>query len=203
MPRNANKGVYKEKEFQTYAIWKSLPPHIRGLKKEQLKSYGFTDPLMISISKIKTQTEFAKYFRIKDLGTLTDWNTRIRKNELANDRKKSTDSERVDLVEPAAALQATLKEQLEEIDRKISMTPNSILEKKIERLQKTIMKLKKEKSGIDTASIKKDSARKSQVRAMPESEPSPSLNHSPENIQTAERDERETLSKKIRRIFGW
>lgn len=82
MPTNAKKNVYKEKEFQTYVLWKSLPAFFRGMQKKELQSYGFTDPLILKIVAIKNQTTFAKKFGIKDLGTLTDWNNRIKNNNL-------------------------------------------------------------------------------------------------------------------------
>lgn len=82
MPTNAKKNVYKEKEFQTYVLWKSLPAFFRGMQKKELQFYGFTDPIILKIVMIKNQTSFAKKFNIKDLGTLTDWNKRIRDNNL-------------------------------------------------------------------------------------------------------------------------
>lgn len=81
MPKNAKKGVYKEKEFEMYVLWKSIPAYFRGMKEAELFSQGFTDPLVMKIAKIQNQTAFAKKFRIKDMGTLTDWNARIKKNE--------------------------------------------------------------------------------------------------------------------------
>ncbi len=82
MPTNAKKNVYKEKEFQTYVLWKSLPAFFRGMQKKELQTYGFTDPIILKIVTIKNQTTFAKKFGIKDLGTLTDWNNRIKNNNL-------------------------------------------------------------------------------------------------------------------------
>lgn len=84
MPNNAKKSVYKEKEFEMYLLWKSLPAHYRGIKKTELESSGFTDPLILKILKIKNQTEFAKFFHIKDLGTLTDWNNKIKSENLSS-----------------------------------------------------------------------------------------------------------------------
>ncbi len=78
MPTNAKKSVYKEREFQTYVLWKSLPAFSRGMQKKELQSYGLNDPLILKIITIKNQTAFAKKFGIKDLGTLTDWNKRIK-----------------------------------------------------------------------------------------------------------------------------
>ncbi len=82
MPKNAKKTVYKEKEFNMYVLWKFLPGHLRGMTKKELTALGFSDPSISKMIKIKTQTEFAKYFNIKDLGTLTDWNNRIKKQHI-------------------------------------------------------------------------------------------------------------------------
>ncbi len=67
------KGVYKSAEFQAYIIWKSLPAMLRGGNKAILEKFGIDDELSISILEIKTQTEFAKRFKIK-IGTCTEWN---------------------------------------------------------------------------------------------------------------------------------
>jgi hypothetical protein len=114
MPTNAKKNVYKEKEFQSYILWKSMPAYFRGMKKEQLISYGFTDPLIAKIASIKNQTSFAKYFRIKDLGTLTDWNQKITKHKLRTD-----------------TLDALFAEQAARISTTVSLQPHKALEKKI------------------------------------------------------------------------
>lgn len=80
MPKIAKYHAYKEKEFGIYVLWKFLPAHFKGMRKNELAKLGFNDPVISKIIKIKNQTEFAKYFNIKDLGTLTDWNKKI-KNE--------------------------------------------------------------------------------------------------------------------------
>lgn len=203
MPNNAKKSAYKEREYRTYALWKSLPSHFHGLKKKQLESYGFTDPLIISILKIKNQSEFAKYFRIKDLGTLTDWNARIKKNELGSEHADSSSLEQANLTEPVTTMQDALRAQLENVERKISMAPNSILERKIERQQKIILKLKKEMESLRSSSIAKAAVRKSRHNAAPRSYQSPSPHHSSDDIQKSESAEKETFSKKLRRFFGW
>ncbi len=82
MPKNAKNHVYKEKEFNIYVMWKFLPAHVRGMRKNELINLGVSDPLILKIIKIKNQTEFAKYFHIKDLGTLTDWNNKIKKENV-------------------------------------------------------------------------------------------------------------------------
>jgi hypothetical protein len=38
---------------------------------------GIDDEIAMSLLEIKNQTEFAKRFGIKDLGTLSDWNKKI------------------------------------------------------------------------------------------------------------------------------
>lgn len=210
MPNNAKKSVYKEKEFQTYALWKSLPSHIRGLKKEQLELYGFTDPLIISISKIKNQTEFAKFFHIKDLGTLTDWNNKIKENELLNLQSNSDFATPIPQNQtpagPISTLQNVLKEQLEHVDKKISSGPNPVLEKRIERLEKLISKLKSENESYRRILIRKDIVRKSN------SKPRPIPNSSNKNFDNSETEaieaenkieESETLSSKFKRLFSW
>ncbi len=127
MPINANKVAYKEKEFQTYVLWKSLPAYFRGMKKEQLVSYGFTDPLIIKIAKIKNQTAFAKKFNIKDLGTLTDWNSKIKENKL--------ETNTADVV---------FKKQVTNMRNVLEAEPDKRLEKKIHDQNKLIMSLRKE-----------------------------------------------------------
>ena len=46
---------------------------MRGQNKETLNKFGIDDELSISLLEIKTQTEFAKRFKIK-IGTCTEWN---------------------------------------------------------------------------------------------------------------------------------
>jgi hypothetical protein len=142
MPKNANKITYKEKEFQTYVLWKSMPAYFRGMKKEQLQSYGFTDPLILKIAMIKNQTTFAKKFNIKDLGTLTDWNNKIEKNKLNNN-----------------ALNLVFKNQTMDVKNAISVQPDKLLEKKIYEQRKLILLLKREnkffKKQIDNNLFKK------------------------------------------------
>ncbi len=127
MPKNAKKITYKEKEFETYVLWKSMPPYFRGMKKEQLQSYGFTDPLVMKIAMLKNQTAFAKKFGIKDLGTLTDWNNKIKKNKLDTHTQ-----------------QTAFQKQIENIDKLVSTNPDKLLEKKLSAQRKLISTLKKE-----------------------------------------------------------
>ncbi len=75
-------GVYKTQDFESYAVWKSLPSFLRGQPRQVLEKYGIDEEVMLSLLEIKTQTEFAKRFAIKDLATLTDWNKKLEKEGL-------------------------------------------------------------------------------------------------------------------------
>jgi hypothetical protein len=127
MPKNAKTSVYKEKEFEMYSLWKSMPAYFRGMKKSELLSYGFNDPMIQKIFKIKSQTEFAKVFRIKDLGTLTDWNNKLEKNS-----------------SPSSKINNILTEQIDVVSNKISSQPEILLKSKIREQQQLISSLKKE-----------------------------------------------------------
>lgn len=70
-------GVYRKKEFEAYVAWKSLPSFLKGQPEAVLKKTGMDDEAVLELLTIRTQTEFAARFGIKDLGTLTDWNKRI------------------------------------------------------------------------------------------------------------------------------
>jgi hypothetical protein len=76
------RGVYKTQEFESYALWKSLPSFLRGQPRQVLEKSGIDEEIMLSLLEIKTQTEFAKRFDIKDLATLTDWNKKLEKDGL-------------------------------------------------------------------------------------------------------------------------
>ena len=74
--------VYKKQDFSSYVLWKSLPSFLKGQPRIVLEKFGISDEIVLSLLEIKTQTEFASRFGIKDLGTLTDWNKRIEKEGL-------------------------------------------------------------------------------------------------------------------------
>lgn len=69
--------VYKKQEFESYILWRSMPSILRGQPRHVVEKLGIDDELAMSLLDIKNQTEFAKRFGIKDLGTLTEWNKRI------------------------------------------------------------------------------------------------------------------------------
>ena len=69
--------VYKKQEFECYVLWRSLPSIYRGQPRHVLEKMGIDDEISMSMLEIKNQTEFAKRFGIKDLGTLSAWNKKI------------------------------------------------------------------------------------------------------------------------------
>lgn len=75
-------GVYKKQDFESYLKWRSLPSSLRGQPKAVLEKLGFDDIEILTLLEIRTQTEFALKYGIKDLGTLSDWNKRIEKEGL-------------------------------------------------------------------------------------------------------------------------
>jgi len=74
--------VNRKHELQMYIAWKSLPTFLRGQPTPVLEKMGINDPVVISLLKLKTQTDFARQYNIKDLGTLTDWNKIIQEEGL-------------------------------------------------------------------------------------------------------------------------
>ena len=83
--RISSENVYRKQEFALYVKWKSLPVFLRNKPREVLTKFGFDDEEIFELLKIKNQTEFAKQYGIKDLGTLTDWNKIIEKEGLIGD----------------------------------------------------------------------------------------------------------------------
>lgn len=72
-------GKKKEKEYELYKLWKSLPPVILGTSEQELiKKFGIDDPLHIELVQIKTQGEFAKKYGVS-IDTTSDWNARMKK----------------------------------------------------------------------------------------------------------------------------
>jgi len=81
-PELPKRGVYKTQEFEAYAMWKALPSFLRGQPRQVLEKFGIDDEIALSLLEIRTQTEFAKRYDIKDLATLTDWNKKLEKDGL-------------------------------------------------------------------------------------------------------------------------
>lgn len=127
MPKNAKRSVYREKEFEMYVLWKSMPAYFRGMKKTELHAHGFTDPLVMEIAAIKSQTAFAKKFRIKDLGTLTDWNAKISKNKINSNESHSP-----------------FQKQTIAVNDALTATPDNALKIELHELRKLVSELRKE-----------------------------------------------------------
>jgi len=79
------RDVYRKREFELYKVWKSLPPMLKGKPAVTLQKFGIEDEDLISLLQIKTQTEFAQKYEIRDLGTLSDWNKRIKESGFQED----------------------------------------------------------------------------------------------------------------------
>jgi hypothetical protein len=83
MPNYAkSQGVRKTQDFESYAMWKAMPSFLRGQSRQALERLGLDEDITLSLLEIRTQTEFAKRFDIKDLATLTDWNKRLEQEGL-------------------------------------------------------------------------------------------------------------------------
>jgi hypothetical protein len=187
MPNNAKKQVYREKEFGIYVLWKSLPAHIKGMKKNELLDLGFTNPLIAQIIKIKNQTEFAKYFRIKDLGTLTDWNNRIINEDITS-----------------PFLTSTYQKEFRDLNEKIILPNIDELKNKISEQDKIISSLKKE-----NALFKKRINARAQktIKKVPSTQNSPSKEKpvtAPTNTSqanTANNEVNKNILQKIKNLF--
>lgn len=78
--KKLTKRPYRESEYLAYKHWVSLPYFLKGKPQSVLLSgYDVRDPILLQLLPLRTQTDFARKFGIKDLGTLTDWNERIEK----------------------------------------------------------------------------------------------------------------------------
>lgn len=59
----------KEKEYRAFVIWRSMPHDIPDELAEKLFA---ADPLVVELSKIKTQKELASYLKVRPK-TISDW----------------------------------------------------------------------------------------------------------------------------------
>jgi hypothetical protein len=79
---------YKEKEFDIFCIWKSLPAFIKSQPEEVLiGKMGIDDPNLLELAKIKRHQEFSDKFGV-DMDTLTAWNRHVSENPNVDDIKK-------------------------------------------------------------------------------------------------------------------
>jgi hypothetical protein len=65
-------NISKQKEYETYVMWKSLPSILYGQEEKKLSRLGLDETTM-ELLKIKTQTEFAYRYKLA-LSTLSGWN---------------------------------------------------------------------------------------------------------------------------------
>jgi len=71
----------KEKIYEIYKIWKSLPPQILGTADSVMEEhYGIHDDLQKKLINITTQKEFAEEFNISRT-TTTKWNKELREDQ--------------------------------------------------------------------------------------------------------------------------
>lgn len=64
--------VYKEKEFNDFVEWLSLPPLLKGRSVEYLEKLGITDEYSLALLEIKNKTQFAEKYKVEN-STLTEW----------------------------------------------------------------------------------------------------------------------------------
>ena len=57
------KRPYKQQEFEMYKVWKGIPAILLGESRDDMEKVGFRDSVF-----------FAARFKIKQRGTLADWN---------------------------------------------------------------------------------------------------------------------------------
>ena len=179
MPRNAKLTVHKEKEFGIYLLWKSLPAHARGMKKSELIALGLTDPLLQRIIKIKSQTEFAKHFSIKDLGTLTDWNARIKREDLT-----------------ATSLRTEFLNQQPAVTEKIILPHITTLQEKISEQAERLTSLKRE-----NAQLKKKLQSRSKNKFTKSINSDPETLLSSNSVSTSKNKSDKNLYKTFRGLF--
>lgn len=78
----------RKREFELYCIWKSLPPmlinSVAGATNEVIEKLRIDDPVILELSKIRTQKDFAKKFDL-DENTLTGWNFEVSKRDTLAD----------------------------------------------------------------------------------------------------------------------
>lgn len=66
-----------KREFDLYALWKSLPPMLRGVTPKDLEEkYFIDDEALIQLLQLRTQRAFADHFGF-DEKTLYGWNKKL------------------------------------------------------------------------------------------------------------------------------
>ena len=77
-------NLVREKEFEAFVWWRSIPAILRRTLPEKLNELGFDteDAIFMKLLSIKSRTAFAREFEVS-IETLTDWSVTTRfKNEV-------------------------------------------------------------------------------------------------------------------------
>ncbi len=85
MKKKTKKGkklAYREQDFNTYVLWKSLPSLLRGKSAMELSSLGIKDEIAVELLTIRNQNEFAEKYKISQVAILSRWNKKIEENNL-------------------------------------------------------------------------------------------------------------------------
>lgn len=64
MTQNDSLAPYRDNIFKLYRIWLSLPAQLRGRTSRELAALGITDEQIHELMVIKSQSEFAKRFKV-------------------------------------------------------------------------------------------------------------------------------------------
>jgi len=70
-------GVYKEKEFNDFVEWLSLPSMLKGRSTDYLEQIGVTDERAVELLQFKTMTAFAEKYKLEP-STLSEWKQKAR-----------------------------------------------------------------------------------------------------------------------------
>lgn len=72
------KDVQLVREFEIYALWKSLPPMLKGINARELEEkYFIDDEALHELLAIRTQAAFAEKFNLAPK-TLSRWNEKLK-----------------------------------------------------------------------------------------------------------------------------
>ena len=78
----------RNKIFEIYTIWKSLPPLVRREGVKAIDRLGFEDEdLTHKLLLIQTQKDFAKEFKVAE-NTLTSWNEKLEADDSLYEARK-------------------------------------------------------------------------------------------------------------------
>ncbi len=74
-------GVYKEREFNDFVLWLSLPTLLKGRSADYLSKIGIEDEDVVRLIEIKNMTAFAEKYNLQ-LCTLSKWKKKARESGL-------------------------------------------------------------------------------------------------------------------------